>query len=84
MDKPSDAPLTANFSVGGMPSVSKVSYPLPPDPHAPPGIGPQDDSPADYGLNEGTEVGSDASIASSEYGRNGVSPGGGNAENKGV
>lgn len=48
----------ANFSVGGVTHVSKVDYPLPPDPHAPPG--PADSSDAeiqDFGLNESVEVG---------------------------
>ena len=49
----------ASFSVGGVTHVSKVDYPLPPDPHAPPGpdAGSRgDDEISDFGLNEAVEV----------------------------
>ena len=74
--------ITATFSVGGMPSESKVSYPLPPDPHAAPGYPePASDEAAnmaDIGLNESVEVGCDCTIA--DYGFGG-SAGGGNKRN---
>lgn len=56
----------ATFSVGGMPSVSKVDYPLPRDPNAPPGYS-EDSNQAevnDYGLNESKEVGFNGGIHS--------------------
>lgn len=64
-----DAPIQdngtrdANFSAGGMRTVSKVDYPLPPDPHAPPGqIDGGDAEVADFGLNEKVEVGFDGGV----------------------
>lgn len=45
--------ITATFSVGGMPSESKVSYPLPPDPNAPHG----DDGDAKDDLTGQMEIG---------------------------
>ena len=59
--------ITAKFSVGGMPSESKVSYPLPPDPNAPHGDegDAKDDltSQMEMGVVESKEVGHDGSVA---------------------
>lgn len=62
-----DAPIqdngtkNASFSVGGMPSVTKVDYPLPPDPNSPSGKdyvqGQNGEEISDFGLNETVEVG---------------------------
>lgn len=72
---PDNGTKSAHFSAGGMPTVTKVDYALPPDPHAPPG--PSDiastphnpespDEIADYGLNERVSVGFNGGIH--EYG----------------
>jgi len=62
----SDAPIqdngtkNAHFSAGGMPSVTKVDYPLPRDVNSPEGKDYSQNNGAeisDFGLNEGTEVG---------------------------
>ncbi len=49
----------ASFSAGGMPSVSKVDYPLPPDPNSPAGKAYSGDGAeiSDFGLKETVEVG---------------------------
>ncbi len=54
--------ITATFSVGGMPSVSKVNYPLPPDPHSPDYRDVEGAQVADIGLNESVEVGHDGGV----------------------
>ena len=72
----------ASFSVGGMPSVSRVDYPLPKDPHAPPGYDPDGNQAEtnDYGINERVEVGHDG--PAQDYGLSGPSAGGGDRSNK--
>ena len=71
------------FSVGGMDSVSKVSYPLPPDPNDPKGSDNDDDSQSalEYGVDESKEVSHDGGPQS--YGLTGPSAGGGNKKNTG-
>lgn len=56
---------TATFSVGGMPSVSKVDYPLPPDPHAPHGNDSDNDmnTALTYGVDESKEVSHNGGVA---------------------
>jgi len=67
-----------------MPSVSRVDYPLPPDPHAAPGYPePASDegaNMADIGLNEEVEVGCGCTIAN--YGLVGPAAGGGIKRNQ--
>lgn len=76
--------INANFSVGGMPTESKVSYPLPPDPNAPHGDDgdAKDDltSQMEMGVVESREVGHDGSPNC--YGIDGPAAGGGIARNK--
>ena len=69
--------ITATFSVGGMPSESKVSYPLPPDPNAPHGNEGDNDlaNPMEMGVDEGKEVGHDGGVAC--YGIDNTGPAGG-------
>jgi hypothetical protein len=69
--------ITATFSVGGMPTESKVSYPLPPDPHAPHADDGDNDlaNPMEMGVDESKEVGHTGSI--DQYGISGPSAGGG-------
>lgn len=52
---PDNGTKNAHFSVGGMPSVTKVDYPLPPDPHDPNGAydGGNRDHLQNYGLKDG-------------------------------
>jgi len=77
--------ITATFSVGGCPTEteSKVDYPLPKDPHAPPGYDNDSDQaePNDLGLDESVEVGHDG--PAQDYGLTGPAAGGGKPENTG-
>lgn len=61
---PDNGTKGANFSAGGMRSVSKVDYPLPPDPNSPSGKDYSDGGAeiSDFGLNEAVEVGHDGNI----------------------
>ena len=70
---------TFSVGVGGQPSETKVDYPLPKDPHAPPGPDAgdrNDDEISDYGLNESVEVGHKGNFQS-DYGISGPPAGGG-------
>lgn len=59
---PDNGTKDANFSCGGMPTCTKVDYPLPTDPHSPEGKdyhaqGQNGEEISDFGLNEKVEVG---------------------------
>jgi hypothetical protein len=73
---PDNGTNNATFSCGGMPTCPPANYPMPKDPHAPPGLGAASDFyQQDYGLREEVEVGHDGGIhgyglASGEVGSN--------------